>query len=61
MNILLTRSSGGKCLLFCGSFSIGFGSEILPNTAFGKSIESNRHQIVVMTGPVTLSRHRIRF
>jgi hypothetical protein len=47
--------------LFCGSFSIGFGSEILPNTAFGKSIESNRHQIVVMTGPVTLSRHRIRF
>jgi hypothetical protein len=32
--------------LFYGSFSIAFGSEILWNTAFGKS----RLQIVVVTG-----------
>jgi hypothetical protein len=47
--------------LFCSSFSIAFGSEILWNTAFGKSIESSRLQIVVVTGLAALSRQKIRF
>jgi hypothetical protein len=47
--------------LFYGSFSIAFGSEILWNTAFGKSIESSRLQIIVVTGLTALSRQKIRF
>jgi hypothetical protein len=50
---------GGKCLLSYDSFSIAFGFEILWKTTFGKSIESNKHEIVVVTGPTTLYRHRL--
>jgi hypothetical protein len=47
-------------LIPCSSFSIAFGFEILWNLAFGKSIESNRHHIVVGIGPCALSKHIIR-
>jgi hypothetical protein len=47
-------------LMSCGSFSIAFRFEILWNLAFGKSIESNMHHIVVGIGPCALSKHIIR-